>query len=58
VIFSFFSSLIFLTIACNPGDRKEEIREKLISLANPTPLEDFNTNAILLDVDGNSWSDR
>lgn len=29
-----------------------------MSLARPTPFEDFNENSILLDVDGNSWSDR
>ena len=34
------------------------IRRRLGGLARPTPLEDFNENALILDVDGNSWSDR
>ena len=40
------------------GDQEGEIRQNLEGLARRTPLEDFNNNGIILDVDGNSWSDR
>ncbi len=40
------------------GEDERVIRSQLAGLAKKTPLEDFNFNSLLLDVDGNSWSDR
>ena len=46
------------SVTLSAGADKAELRRNLTDMARKVPFEDFNANALILDADGNSWSDR